>query len=98
MIPLGYDIIECDCGSLKFSNSCKAGSLLRKPMHLKLCDDFLIPSKTLTLFNPSVTIRNIDGQVTYISNDFETNTLISETCLCEILPHFSDSVSECPSF
>lgn len=43
-------------------------------------------SKHLILNNDQVTTRDIDGLTTYISNDFETNTLMSTKSLCEILP------------
>lgn len=57
----------------------------------------MIPDSQFQFLNEDVTTKYIDGILTYFSNDFETNTLITQEPICEIYPYFSDSVSESPS-
>jgi hypothetical protein len=96
LIPLGYDITSCECFTIK-GHTCNSSMALKKPNHVRLCNDFLIPEVPMVMINSSVSTRTVDGIITYVSNDFEINTLISKEPICEIFPHFSDSVSECPS-
>ena len=94
LVPLGFDILQCECSFIS-GHSCNSLNALRKPAHLRLSNGF-IPQVHL-FKNPCVSIKPIDGVTTYISNDFETNTLITQSPLCEINPNLSDSVSESPS-
>jgi hypothetical protein len=58
---------------------------MKRPIHINPSEEFLkcLEDATEPFFhNPQVTMRNVDGVVTYISNDFDTNTLISKEPIC----------------
>ena len=50
------------------------------------------------VYDPSrIVTREIDSVITYVANDFETNTVRGNMPLCELFLQDSDAVSECPS-
>mmetsp|Transcript_180 Transcript_180/g.194 ORF Transcript_180/g.194 Transcript_180/m.194 type:complete len:188 (+) Transcript_180:1210-1773(+) len=90
LVPLGYDLIQCECASQSKrdpSHNCKSLVQLKRPSHLSLSYEFReAQPKEPRFLNTSVSMRNVEGVITYISHDFETNTLISLEPLCELLP------------
>lgn len=45
-------------------------------MHSITCDDFSPEDSNISFFNPNIAVKLVDDKATYISNDFETHTLI----------------------
>ena len=90
LTPLGFDVFSCNC-----SSKCRASRSLPLPQHIRLSDDYACDgTRGAKFMGPNICSKEIDGRLTYLSSDHETNTLICQTPLCQVFSKNADAVNE----
>lgn len=78
--PLGMEVISCNCS---FSGNCCSKNPLPLPSHIKLKNIKTLPLDMVFHYEPSI-LTEQNGEVSYISRECDTGTLVGDRPMCEI--------------
>ena len=92
LIPLGSEVSTCECHTLC---RCKSNEQLNLPTHISISDDFTCGLSTPMKLPPNEgSLQCFSKTQTYISQECQTNTLISHRPFCHTISPPTDNLAE----